>query len=313
MSTIVFISQLDSKTQSQWLSCLREQLVDETILLPEQISEGELKNVDIAIVSNPDPSVIAKFPNLIWIQSLWAGVENLVNETLTEQVRLVRLVDPELTKTMAEAVIAWTLYLHRNMPEYAQQQINKQWHQLPYISAKELRVGVLGAGNLGLASLKSLQQFDFQVSCWSRTPKQLNGVKSYTGHSGLQSIVSNSDILISLLPLTSQTHHLLDKTLLSLLPHGAKVINFSRGAVIDIKALVELLETRQISHAVLDVFEHEPLAKTDPIWSNPNITVLPHISAATDMNSSIKVASINIKKYRKLMIVPNAVNAELGY
>lgn len=313
MRTIVFISQLDAKTQSQWLSCLREQLVDETILLPEQLSVGELKHVDIAIVENPDPTVLAKFPNLIWIQSLWAGVEQLVNVSLTKQVKLVRLVDPQLAKTMAEAVIAWTLYLHRNMPEYAQQQINKHWLQLPYKPAKELKVGVLGAGNLGLAALQSLQQLEYQVSCWSRTPKQVDGIKSYTGHSGLHSIISNSDILISLLPLTSQTYHLLDMSLLSLLPHGAKVINFSRGAVIDTKALVRLLDDEHLSHAVLDVFEHEPLAKTDPLWNNPNITILPHISAQTDMNSAVKIVSINIKRYRESMIIPSTVNTELGY
>ena len=164
MKSIVFISQSDDKTQSKWLSCLREQLINETILLPEQISDGELENVDIAIVENPDPTVLAKFPNLIWIQSLWAGVENLVNEKSPKQVKIVRLVDPQLAKTMAEAVIAWTLYLHRNMPEYAQQQKNKQWNELPYISAKELRVGVLGAGNLGLASLESLRP-NFFAEC----------------------------------------------------------------------------------------------------------------------------------------------------
>ena len=310
---IVFISQFNEQTQLKWLSCIKEQLVGEIVLLPEQINENEVDNVDIAIVANPDPTILDKFPNLIWIQSLWAGVEQLLNDTRTKNIKIVRLIDPQLAKTMAEAVIAWTLYLHRNMPEYAQQQINRQWQQLPYISATALRVGVLGAGNLGLASLKSLQQLEYQVSCWSRTPKQLDGIKSYTGQCGLQAIISNSDILISLLPLTSQTHHLLDKNLLELLPQGAKVINFSRGAVIDNKALVQLLDNRHISHAVLDVFEHEPLAKTDPIWSNPNVTVLPHISAATDMNSSIKVASMNVKGYRKSKVVPDTVDSILGY
>lgn len=310
---IVFISQFNEQTQLKWLSCIKEQLVGEIVLLPEQINENEVDNVDIAIVANPDPTILDKFPNLIWIQSLWAGVEQLLNDTRTKNIKIVRLIDPQLAKTMAEAVIAWTLYLHRNMPEYAQQQINRQWQQLPYISATALRVGVLGAGNLGLASLKSLQQLEYQVSCWSRTPKQLDGIKSYTGHRGLQAIISNSDILISLIPLTSQTHHLLDKNLLELLPQGAKVINFSRGAVIDNKALVQSLDNRHISHAVLDVFEHEPLAKTDPIWSNPNVTVLPHISAATDMNSSIKVASMNVKGYRKSKVVPDTVDSTLGY
>jgi glyoxylate/hydroxypyruvate reductase A len=64
---------------------------------------------------------------------------------------------------------------------------------------------------------------------------------------------------------------------------------------------------------VLDVFEHEPLPVTDPIWSNPNITVLPHISAPTDMSSSIKVAADNIKNYREFLIIPETVNTQLGY
>ncbi len=313
MKKIVFISRLDNKAQLQWLSCLSQQLPEETILLPEHMSEDEFQYVDIAIVANPDPSVIAKFPNLIWIQSLWAGVEKLMSEKSLQHIKIVRLIDPELAKTMAEAVVAWTLYLHRNMPEYALQQRNKQWQQLPYIAAKDIRVGVLGAGNLGLTSLKSLQQLQYPVSCWSRTPKQLEGIKSYSGNSGLQSIVKNSDILISLLPLTAETHHLLNAPLLTLLPWGAKIINFSRGAIIDTKAMIELLESRHISHAVLDVFEHEPLPVTDPIWSNPNITVLPHISAPTDMSSSIKVAADNIKNYREFLIIPETVNTQLGY
>jgi len=313
MKLIVFISDLDEKNQLKWLTCLREQLVDETILLPEQINHDDLENVDIAIVANPEPSILAKFPNLIWMQSLWAGVEKLVAEKLAKQVKIVRLVDPQLAKTMAEAVVAWTLYLHRNMPEYAQQQQNKHWQPLPYKPANELKVGILGAGNLGQASLKSLQQFDYQLSCWSRTSKQLDKVKSYTGHNGLQSIIRTSDILIILLPLTPKTYHLLDKTLLSLLPVGAKLINFSRGAVINTEEMIQLLNSKHISHAVLDVFEHEPLETTDPIWSNPNITVLPHISAQTDMNTSIEVASKNIQKYRELMVIPSTVNVELGY
>jgi glyoxylate/hydroxypyruvate reductase A len=313
MKKIVFISRLDNESQSQWLSCLREQLIEETILLPEQINEADLHTVDIAIVADPDPSVIDKFPNLIWIQSLWSGVEKLVSEKSLQHIKIVRLVDPQLAKTMAEAVIAWTLYLHRNMPEYAQQQIKKQWQQLPYIPARNIKVGVLGAGNLGLASLKSLQQLEYQVSCWSRTPKQLEGIKSYSGNSGLESIMSNSDIVISLLPLTAETHHLLNTTLLTRLPVGAKIINFSRGAIIDTQAMLKLLATRHISHAVLDVFEHEPLPFINPIWNNPNITVLPHISAPTDMNTSIEIAAANIQKYRELMIIPNTVNAQLGY
>ena len=313
MNSIVFISQLDNKSQTSWLTCLQKNMPTETILLPAQISDNDIQNVDIAIVANPDPKILAKFPNLIWIQSLWAGVESLLKEKIPETVKVVRLIDPQLTNTMAEAAMAWTLYLHRNMPEYALQQKQSHWNQLPYMPANKVRVGVLGLGELGLAAVTSLQKLNYQVRGWSRTTKQINNIKTYSGCHGLEKIIGNSDILISLLPLTPETFHLLNRSLLSKLPVGAKVINFSRGAIIDTVGLLQLIDSKHIAHAVLDVFEQEPLNKKDPIWHNPNITVLPHISAPTDIHSSIKVASENIVNYRKNQIIPSSVNRALGY
>ena len=214
---------------------------------------------------------------------------------------------------MAESVLAWTLSLQRNMPAYTQQQINRQWNQLPSINSKDLRVSVLGAGELGLAALSALRKLDYQLNCWSRTLKQIKGVESYTKLSGLQTMLGNTDILINLLPLTQQTHHLLNRKVLSQLPSGAKLINFSRGAIIDTKALLELLNKNHLSHAVLDVFEHEPLVPTDPIWQHPNITVLPHISAPTSMMSASEIVAKNVKVYRESDIIPKSVDDKVGY
>ena len=156
MKKIVFISELESDIQSQWLTMIQKQLVNETILLPCQVGESQAKDIDIAIVANPNPNDLARFSNLVWIQSLWAGVEQLIavgiGTDLEKQVKLVRLVDPHLAQSMAESVLAWTLYLQRNMPKYAQQQVDKRWFQLPSISSQQLRVSVLGAGELGLAA-----------------------------------------------------------------------------------------------------------------------------------------------------------------
>jgi len=313
MKTIVFVSELAKDIQSQWLNLIQKQLINETILLPHQISESQGLHIDIAIVANPDPKELARFPNLVWIQSLWAGVENLVNMATKKPVKLVKLVDPQLAKTMAESVLAWTLYLQRNMPEYTQQQVIKQWRPLASIMSEDLRVSVLGTGSLGIAALNTLKKLGYQLSCWSRRPKQLSGIKHYSGLSDLKVMLSKTDILINLLPLTQDTYHLLNTELLLKLPKGSKLINFSRGAIIDNKALLNLLESRHISHAVLDVFEHEPLATDDPIWTHPNITVLPHISAPTSMLSAVKVVASNIINYRENNIIPDSVDVKQGY
>jgi len=313
MKIIVFISELAPEVQSQWLISIQNQLPNETIVLPEQINASHAKDVNIAIVANPDPAELAKYPNLVWIQSLWAGVEKLATVLASSPIKLVRLIDPQLAISMAESVLAWTLYLQRNMPDYAQQQQRAQWHQLPCIASADLRVSVLGAGKLGVAALNALKKLDYQVSCWSRTPKQLDGIQSYNGTDALSTMLNNTDILINLLPLTPNTYHMLDEKLLAELPKGAKLINFSRGAVVDTEALLKLLETRHLSHAVLDVFEQEPLPSSNKLWHTPNVTVLPHISAPTNLQSASQIVAENIKCYREKYIIPDVVDSKTGY
>ena len=135
MNSIVFISTLERAEQQQWIALLAKLLPDESIVFPEMFSVDQAAEVDIAIVANPDPSILRNFPGLVWVQSLWAGVEALVpsirqhNQQLeqSKRLQLVRLLDPQMAATMAEAVLAWTLYLHRNMPQYASQQRQKLW------------------------------------------------------------------------------------------------------------------------------------------------------------------------------------------
>ena len=321
MNSIVFISTLERAEQQQWIALLAKLLPDESIVFPEMFSVDQAAEVDIAIVANPDPSILRNFPGLVWVQSLWAGVEALVpsirqhNQQLeqSKRLQLVRLLDPQMAATMAEAVLAWTLYLHRNMPQYASQQRQKLWQQLPCATAQETRVTVLGAGELGQAAIKVLLQQNYRVSCWSRSEKNIAGVNNYVSVGQLPEALAQTDILINLLPLTSETKGLLNQQLLSNLPSGAKLINFSRGAVIDHPALLELLDSGQISHAVLDVFEQEPLPIDNLLWQHPQITVLPHISGPTNMNTAAQVVADNIIRYRADNVLPATVNLSRGY
>jgi glyoxylate/hydroxypyruvate reductase A len=284
-------------------------------------SVAQAAEVDIAIVANPDPIILRNFPNLIWVQSLWAGVEALVpsmrqhnqQREQADQLQLVKLVDPQMADTMAEAVLAWTMYLHRNMPQYATQQRQKLWRQVPCLTAQETRVTVLGAGELGLASIKVLLRQNYNVSCWSRSEKRIASVNNFSSLEQLPQALAQTDILVNLLPLTAATNGLLNKPLLSNLCAGAKLINFSRGAVVDHPSLLELLDSGKISHAVLDVFEQEPLASNSPLWGHPQITLLPHISAPTNMTTATRVVAGNILQYRAGKVLPTTVNLSQGY
>jgi len=323
MQPIVFIHTISAAEQKQWLTLFAELLRDEKILLANQLSDQQAAKIELAIVANPAPEVLARFKNLVWIHSLWAGVDAITRyfntpsatdvEANTNSVKLVRLKDPQLAQTMAEAVLAWSLYLHRDMPAYAKQQQQKEWSQLPVALANDIHIGILGTGELGLSACAILLRHGYQVSCWSRTAKQVPGAAHYQGATGLPRLVEKVDILISLLPLTDATKGLLNQQVLSLLPKGASVINFSRGAIVNHQDLVQLLDSGHIKHAVLDVFEQEPLMPSSPLWSHPKITVLPHISAPTNIKTAAQVVAANIQQYRDSAEIPEAVDLERGY
>ena len=313
MKNIVFLSRLATNIQQHWLTALNKALPNESIYLPENLSHKQITEVDIAIVANPDPSQLTQYPNLIWVQSLWAGIENILPILSNTSIKLVKLNDQYLANTMAESVLAWTLYLQRHMPQYQHQQQLQQWQPLKTVAAKDLTVSILGAGNLGTASLSLLNKLGYRLNCWSKTPKSMPSVQSYKGSDGLDQMLANTDVLISLLPLTPATNQVLNHQTLSKLKKGANVINFSRGAIIETSALVNLLNSKHLNHAVLDVFAHEPLPSQSPLWHHPNITILPHISAPTNVESTVILVAENIRRYRNIGEMPVAVNVNQGY
>lgn len=316
MTKIAFISQLPIDSQEKWLTQLSIALPNEQIVLLKNMSEADIKGCQMAIVANPRPEELAKLPQLIWVQSLWAGVENLVNELQQPSFKLCRLIDPQLSEIMSEAVLAWTLYLHRNMPAYAKQQKNKQWHQIEHLLPSERTIGVLGLGKLGEKSAIRLVDNGFKVKGWSLTPKVIANVECYNGfdgESGLNEMISSVDILVCLLPLTNETKHLLNQELLAKLPNSAGIINFARGEIIHSEALIQALDNNQLSHAVLDVFDKEPLEASSPLWRNDNITVLPHISAPTHFKSASEIVANNIIAFREKGLIPPSVDFKKGY
>ena len=310
---IPFISQLAKNEQVLWLQALNEALPGESIILADDVPHDQKHLCTLAIVANPDLATLSQFKNLHWLHSVWAGVEKLMATLQTSAIKVVRLVDPMLSQTMAEAVLAWSLYLHRDMPTYARQQQKTQWQQQAYVPASQRRIGILGLGELGCVSAMQLKSNGFQVMGWSRSAKTLAGISTFSGESGLAEMAAQSDILICLLPLTPATKGIVNSALLNKMPKGSSVINFARGGIIATDDLLKALDNKQIKHAVLDVFEQEPLSSTSEFWQHPNITVLPHISAPTNMNSACTIVADNILQYRQTGQLPECVDKVKGY
>jgi glyoxylate/hydroxypyruvate reductase A len=297
----------------QWLKILKKKLPMERIVKFSNLKKSDYKKIEVAIVANPNPTEVKKLVNLKWIQSVWVGVEKLVESFKIERVKIVRLVDPEMNRTMSEAVLSWVLYLHRDMHFYQVQQNKRVWKEADYIKPSKKIVSIIGLGELGSASAAKLIENGFNVCGWSRGKKNIKKVKSFTGELGLKNMLKQTDILVCLIPLTRNTKYLLNYKMLSYLKKGASIINFARGAIINAKDLVKHLNSGRIKHAVLDVFEQEPLPKTSILWKHKNVTVLPHISAHTDMDTASSIVCKNIKMYRLKNRIPKSVDMVRGY
>ncbi len=310
---IPVIGQLDEDELQDWLFHLRKHLPDENFQPLQHLNESDKNQVEIAVVANPDPQDLSQLPNLIWVHSVWAGVEKLIEKFSGSELKLVRLIDPALTDTMSEAVLTWSLFIHRRFLDYQTFQQKKDWQPLPYKSAGEANICILGLGQLGQATAKRLLDNGFNVSGWSRSEKQVEGVSCYSGAQGLKQATSEADIIVGLLPSTQDTFHLMDAKFFANCKTGVSVINFGRGSLISDTDLLKALDSKQVNHAVLDVFHQEPLPNDHVYWGHPRVSILPHISAHTQPVTASKVVAKNIREYRQTGMIPPCVDFNKGY
>ena len=145
----------------------------------------------------------------------------------------------------------------------------------------------MGLGVLGSCVAQSVAQFDFPVMGWSRSSKQLKGVRCFAGAAQFNDFLAATRILVNLLPLTPQTLDIMCFDTLSKLQQDGYVINVARGAHLVDQDLLTLLDSGHLAGATLDVFRTEPLPGEHPFWHNPKITITPHTSARTLRDQSI--------------------------
>lgn len=298
--------------EAEYLRILSAAVPEERIVPFRAMDAAAREAAQVAIVANPDPAEVAALPGLVWVQSLWAGVEKLVG-AFDRPLPIVRLVDREMGRTMAEAVLAWTYYLQRDMPAYARQQRDRVWRPLPYRKPADTIVGLLGLGALGTAAADRLVGAGFRVVGWSRTPKAVAGIDTVHGAENLPAMLGRCDILVCLVPLTPETRGLVNAARLAALKRGAALINFARGPIVVTEDLIAALDAGQLAHAVLDVFEVEPLPAESALWSHPGVTVLPHVSGPTDMDSAAATVAANLRTYRRTGRPPQGVDTARGY
>lgn len=300
---VLFASSIEPA--DRWLPLL------ERALPQDRFVTAPSADVEVALVAAPPPGVLAQLRGAKLLQSLWMGVEKLLADpALPPGVPLARMVDPGMVAAMSETVLAHVLDWHRHFWHYRQRQAAKVWKHRRQFMAQDRTVGILGLGELGSDAARKLLALGFNVCGWSRRPKSLPGVHCSTD---LDDVLSRSDAVVCLLPLTPQTKGILNKSSIAKIREGGCLINVARGAHVVIPDLIATLDSRHLAHAYLDVFDTEPLPADSPLWVHPGVTVTPHIAALTEPRTAIGTVVENIERVRRGEAPLHLVDRAAGY
>ena len=271
--------------------------------------------IGYALVWEPDPGWLASLPNLKLIISSGAGVDHILADTQRPtHVPIARLVTQETAGEMSEFVLAAALAITKEFKRFANDQAIGRWDtpEVPRMM-RDMRVGVMGLGYLGSATATLLARTGFPTAGWSRSPAQLAGVESYAGPQKLAAFLARTDILVCLLPGTEATRGILGAETFAQLPRGAALISVGRGSHMVVPDVLAALDAGQLSQAVLDVFETEPLAADSPLWTHPGVIITPHCAATPTRYERARYVADLIRRSEAGEPLPNLYDPDKGY
>ncbi|WPB59478.1 glyoxylate/hydroxypyruvate reductase A [Xylophilus sp. GOD-11R] len=261
----------------------------------------------------PPERLAERFPQLQAVFSVGAGVDQIDFADVPAHVPIVRMIEPAIAERMVEYVTHAVLSIHRGFAAYDAAQAAGRWQPMVAPLAGEVRVGVLGAGQLAQAVLSRLGLFGYDCAAWSRSAKSIVGVQCFAGQESLPAFLARTDILVCLLPLTPETRGILSDELLGALPRGASLVQTGRGGHLDQQALLRRLDGDHLRWAFLDVTEPEPLPPEHPLWRHPKVRITPHIASSTQPDTAVAAVLENLERLARGEPAVGAVDRTRGY
>ena len=226
---------------------------------------------------------IEKFTNLRYIQLTSAGFDRIPMDYVKQKGIAIYNAKGVYSVPMAEHALAGVLALYRRLPAMWENQKEREWiKRRDCLELSGKIVVIVGCGSVGADCATRLLAFVCHVIGVNRTVRQNANYHALVGLERLDEVLPKADVVVLAIPLTTQTHHLMNEARLKQLKPTAILVNVSRGGVVDGVALGETLPN--LGGAVLDVFEQEPLDAQSPLWEMKNVIVTPHNSFVGDGN-----------------------------
>lgn len=312
MTTLLL--HLSDVDEAKWAATYQAALPEVTVV--RQTEPFDPAKVDYIFVWKPKPHAFDGMDNLKAVLSLGAGVDALLKHPKLPDAPLVRFVDEDLTQRMSDYVIAQVTMHQRQFTRFKRDQIARSWKQNYPPAAGQTNVGIMGLGELGTDAAAKLRSLGFTVLGWSRSSKQIEGVRTFSGDE-LDAFLAETDIVVCLLPLTPETTGILNYELFAKLRRnlagGPVVINGARGGHQREADIVKALTDGTLGAASLDVFESEPLSPQSALWALDNCYITPHIAAISNIDAGVRYFSQIIRDSEAGKPLPNVVDKNRGY
>jgi phosphoglycerate dehydrogenase-like enzyme len=257
---------------------------------------------------------------LRWIHSTSAGVEKILFPELIASAVPVTNARGVYKRSLAEFAVLGILFHTKRLRRLIDSQRARLWDEFTVSLANERIMGVVGYGEIGRECALLARGLGLKIHALRRNPAKSARdplLDVIFGPEELHRMLAAVDVLLCSAPLTPETHHLISDAEFDCMQPGAIVINVGRGPVIDEAALVRALQSRRIAGAALDVFEHEPLPESSPLWDMDNVLISPHCTDRTTnpdwLDLSMQFFVENFHRFVADEPLENVVDKSAGY
>jgi len=260
-------------------------------------------------------NLYTKAANIKWVHALSAGVEKLIFPEIQNSAAILTNSKGIHGIPVAEHVFAMILSFTRGLNLFVRQQIAKQWKRVPTDEIHDKTIGIVGLGSIGREIAKRAKCLGLRVLAVKREMTNELFVDELYSPDRLGDMLANADFVVVAVPLTEETKGMFGLDQFALMKRSAYFINIARGAVVREADLITALEQKIIQGAGLDVFEHEPLAETSPLWAMSNVIITPHLAALSPyyLDRAIKLFAENLTRYALGREMFNIVDKSKGY
>jgi phosphoglycerate dehydrogenase-like enzyme len=295
---------------------LLEDLAEGNVALSTAETAGEARDAyagQSVVLGQPDlvAEALGEMPGVRWVQSSWAGVTPLLD--LGRSDYMLTGVKDTFGSQMAEYVLGYLLANELKVFERLGHQANRSWWEEPSGTLKGKTLGIMGTGSIGSDIARMARLFGMCITGFSRSGASAEGFERVFAGNQLEDFLARPDYLVCVLPDTPGTRHMLGASAFRAMNNSCYLVNVGRGALIDEEALAEALVKGELSGAVLDVFQTEPLPQESPLWNAPGLIVTAHVAAKSWPEGIARIFRENYRRYAAGEPLKYQIDFEKGY